>query len=101
MVKVWLFIFLKIGGIDEVICYVEIVFFLEDRKFVNYLININGEEVLNKWKVYERSWVNVWNNEDFILKFVIVIMKESVELKKKFGIDVIEVGFIMYFLYIF
>lgn len=54
--------------------------------------------MLNKRKVYERSRANAWNNEDSILKLATAIMKESAELKKKFGIDAIEVSFTMYIL---
>lgn len=100
LAKVWLLIFLKTGGTDEAICYAETASSPEDRKFANHLININGEEVLNKRKVYERSRANAWNNEDSILKLATAIMKENAELKKKFGIDAIEVGFTMYLLHI-
>ena len=55
---------------------------------------------MNKRKVYERSRANAWTNEDSILKLATAIMKESAELKKKFGIDAIEVGFTMYILHI-
>ncbi|XP_020632863.1 uncharacterized protein LOC110069677, partial [Orbicella faveolata] len=78
------------GGTDEAICYAETASSPEDRKFANHLININGEEVLNKRKVYERSRANAWSNEDSTLKLATAIMKESAELKKKFGIDAIE-----------
>lgn len=89
----FLYIFLSyIGGTDEAICYAETASSPEDRKFANHLININGEEVLNKRKVYERSRANAWSNEDSILKLATAIMKESAELKKKFGIDAIEVS---------
>ena len=54
---------------------------------------MNGKEVLKKRKVYERSRANAWNNEDSILQLSTAIMKESADLKKKFGIDAIEVGF--------
>ena len=56
--------------------------------------------MLNKRKVYERSRANAWNNEDSILKLATAIMKESAELKKKFGIDAIDVGFTMYLLHV-
>ena len=91
-------LFWKTGGTDEAICYAETASSPEDRKFANHLININGEEVLNKRKVYERSRANAWNDEDSIFKLATAIMKESVELKK-FGIDAIEVGFTMYILH--
>ncbi|KAJ7374341.1 60S acidic ribosomal protein P1 [Desmophyllum pertusum] len=78
------------GGTDEAICYAETASSPEDRKFANHLININGEEVLNKRKVYERSRANAWSNEDSILKLATAIMKESAELKSRFGIDSIE-----------
>ena len=93
-------LFSKTGGTDEAICYAETASSPEDRKFANHLININGEEVLNKRKVYERSRANAWNNEDSILKLATAIMKESAELKEKFGIDAIEVGFTMYILHL-
>ena len=88
------------GGTDEAICYAETASSPEDRKFANHLININGEEVLNKRKVYERSRANAWSNEDSILKLATAIMKESAELKKKFGIDAIDVGFTLYILHL-
>ena len=93
LAKVQYLLFSKTGGTDEAICYAETASSPEDRKFANHLININGEEVLNKRKVYERSRANAWNNEDSILKLATAIMKESAELKEKFGIDAIEVGF--------
>lgn len=86
-------LFSHTGGTDEAICYAETASSPEDRKFANHLININGEEVLNKRKVYERSRANAWSNEDSTLKLATAIMKESAELKKKFGIDAIEVSF--------
>ena len=80
------------GGTDEAICYAETASSPEDRKFANHLININGDEVLNKRKVYERSRTNAWSNEDSILKLATAIMKESAEMKTRFGIDAIEVS---------
>ena len=56
--------------------------------------------MLNKRKVYERSRANAWSNEDSTLKLATAIMKESAELKKKFGIDAIEVGCTVYFLHL-
>jgi len=78
------------GGQDEAICYAETATSPDDRKFASQLININGEEVLNKRKVFERSRANAWSNEDSILKLATAIMKESSELKSRFGIDAIE-----------
>lgn len=78
------------GGQDEAICYAETATSPDDRKFANHLININGEEVLNKRKVYERSRANAWSNEDSTLKLATAIMKESAEIKSRFGIDAIE-----------
>ena len=92
-------LFSKTGGTDEAICYAETASSPEDRKFANQLININGDEVLNKRKVYERSRAIAWNNEDSIWKLATAIMKENTELKRKFGIDAIEVGFTMYILH--
>lgn len=51
---------------------------------------------MNKRKVYERSRANAWSNEDSILKLATAIMKESAELKKRFGIDAIEVSYLLY-----
>ena len=83
------------GGTDEAVCYAETASSPEDRKFAAQLININGDEVLNKRKVYERSRANAWNNEDSILKLATAIMKENAQMKEKFNIDAIEVcGFI-------
>ncbi|XP_073247828.1 uncharacterized protein [Porites lutea] len=79
------------GGQDEAVCYAETATSPDDRKFANHLININGDVVLNKRKVYERSRANAWNNEDSILKLATAIMKESSEMKKRFGIDAIDV----------
>ena len=87
------------GGTDEAICYAETASFPEDRKFANHLININGDEVLNKRKVYERSRANAWSNEDSILKLATTIMKESAEIKKRFGIDAIEVSYLICYIY--
>ena len=81
-----------IGGTDEAICYAETASSPEDRKFANQLININGEEVLNKRKVYERSRAKAWSNEDSIIKLATTIMKESAEMKSRFGIDAIKVS---------
>ena len=55
-------------------------------------MNINGEEVANKRKVYEKSLLVAWSNEDSILKLATAIMKENAEMKSKFGIDAIEVS---------
>lgn len=55
-------------------------------------MNINGEEVANKRKVYEKSRLVAWSNEDSILKLATVIMKENAEMKSKFAIDAIEVS---------
>ena len=87
--------FVILGGQDEAICYAETATSPDDRKFANHLININGDEVLNKRKVYERSRANAWSNEDSILKLATAIMKENVEMKKKFGIDAIEVSYVV------
>lgn len=56
-------------------------------------MNINGEEVANKRKVYEKSRLVAWSNEDSILKLATTIMKENYEMKDRFGIDAIEVSF--------
>ena len=55
-------------------------------------MNINGEEVANKRKVYEKSRLVAWSNEDSILKLATTIMKENSEMKDRFGIDAIEVS---------
>ncbi|XP_022801603.1 uncharacterized protein LOC111339252 isoform X2 [Stylophora pistillata] len=78
------------GGADEAICYAETASSPEDRKFAAQLININGDEVLNKPKVYERSRSNAWNNEDSILKLATAIMRENAQMKEKCNIDAIE-----------
>ena len=85
-----------LGGQDEAVCYAETATSPDDRKFANHLININGDVVLNKRKVYERSRANAWNNEDSVLKLATAIMKESSEMKKRFGIDAIDVSSILY-----
>ena len=92
VVPAYFFPLVYIGGTDEAICYAETASSPEDRKFANHLININGEEVLNKRKVYEKSRAKAWSNEDSILKLATAIMKESAELKSRFGIDAIEVS---------
>ena len=84
-----------LGGQDEAVCYAETATSPDDRKFANHLININGDVVLNKRKVYERSRANAWNNEDSILKLATAIMRESSEMKKRFGIDAIDVSSIL------
>lgn len=90
-----IFTFVISGGQDEAICYAETATSPDDRKFANHLININGDEVLNKRKVYERSRANAWSNEDSILKLATAIMKENSEMKKKFCIDAIEVSYVV------
>lgn len=92
----YFFPFVNTGGTDEAICYAETASSPEDRQFANHLININGEEVLNKRKVYEKSRAKAWSNEDSILKLATAIMKESAELKSRFGIDAIEVSVLLY-----
>ena len=84
-----------LGGQDEAVCYAETATSPDDRKFANHLININGDVVLNKRKVYERSRANAWNNEDYILKLATAIMRESSEMKERFGIDAIDVSSIL------
>lgn len=84
-----------LGGQDEAVCYAETATSPDVRKFANHLININGDVVLNKRKVYERSRANAWNNEDSILKLTTAIMKESSEIKKRFDIDAIDVSSIL------
>jgi len=54
-------------------------------------VNINGEEVANKRKVFEKSRLVAWSNEDSILKLATAIMKENEELKSRYGIEAIEV----------
>ena len=54
-------------------------------------MNINGEEVANKRKVFEKSRLVAWSNEDSILKLATAIMKENEELKSRYGIEAIEV----------
>ncbi|XP_068731509.1 uncharacterized protein [Montipora capricornis] len=80
------------GGQDEAICYAETATSPQSRKFANHLININGEEVLNKRKVYERSRANAWSNEDSILKLADALVKENADIKERFGISAIEDG---------
>ena len=80
------------GGTDEAICYADQASSPEVRNFATHLININGEEVSNKRKVYERSSLIAWSNEDSILKLATAIMKENDEMKKRFGIDAIDVS---------
>ena len=59
-------------------------------------MNINGEEVANKRKVYEKSRLVAWSNEDSILKLATTIMKENSEMKDRFGIDAIEVSLLFW-----
>ena len=46
----------------------------------------------NKRKVYEKSRLVAWSNEDSILKLATAIMKENDELKSRYGIDAIDVS---------
>ena len=55
-------------------------------------MNVNGDEVANKRKVYEKSRLVAWSNEDSILKLATAIMKENHELKSRYGIDAIDVS---------
>ena len=48
--------------------------------------------MFDKRKVYERSRANAWSNEDSILKLATAVMRESSELREKFGIVAIEVS---------
>ena len=48
--------------------------------------------MFDKRKVYERSRANAWSNEDSILKLATAVMRESLELREKFGIVAIEVS---------
>ena len=59
-------------------------------------MNINGEEVANKRKVYEKSRLVAWSNEDSILKLATTIMKENSEMKDRFGIEAIEVSLLFW-----
>ena len=79
------------GGTDEAICYAETAT-SGDRKFASHLININGEEVLNRRKVYEKSRGRAWSPEISIVQLATAAMKEHEELKAKFGIEAIEVS---------
>ncbi|XP_073233665.1 uncharacterized protein [Porites lutea] len=78
------------GGTDEAICYADQASSPDQRNFASHLVNINGEEVANKRKVYEKSRLVAWSNEDSILKLATTIMKENSEMKDRFGIDAIE-----------
>ena len=62
-------------------------------------MNINGEEVANKRKVYEKSRLVAWSNEDSILKLSTTIMKENSEMKDRFGIDAIEVSLFCFLIF--
>ena len=55
-------------------------------------MNINGEEVAKKRKVYEKRLLVAWSNEESVLKLATTIMKENSEMKDRFGIDAIEVS---------
>lgn len=55
-------------------------------------MNINGEEVAKKRKVYEKSRLDAWSNKNSILQLAIAIMKENLEMKDRFGIDAIDVS---------
>ncbi|XP_044172563.1 uncharacterized protein LOC114963820 isoform X2 [Acropora millepora] len=79
------------GGQDEAICYAETATSPQSRKFANHLININGEEVLNKRRIYEKSRANAWSNEDSIFKLANALLKENNEIQKQgFGISAID-----------
>ena len=74
------------GGSDEAICYAETAT-EGGRKFTVHLININGEEVLNKRKVYERSRGKAWNSEQSLLRLAAAVLKANRELKARFQTD--------------
>lgn len=78
------------GGTDEAICYADQASSPDQRNFASHLVNINGEEVANKRKVYEKSRLVAWSNEDSILKLATTIMGENSEMKKRYNIDAIE-----------
>ncbi|XP_015766245.1 PREDICTED: tyrosine-protein kinase Fer-like isoform X3 [Acropora digitifera] len=79
------------GGQDEAICYAETATSPQSRKFANHLININGEEVLNKRRIYEKSRANAWSNEDSIFKLANALLKENDEIQKQgFGVSAID-----------
>ncbi|XP_015774992.1 PREDICTED: uncharacterized protein LOC107353184 [Acropora digitifera] len=79
------------GGQDEAICYAETATSPQSRKFANHLININGEEVLNKRRIYERSRANAWSNEESVLRLANALTKENNEIQKEgFGISAID-----------
>ena len=75
-------------------CYAETATSPQSRKFANQLININGEEVLNKRRIYEKSRANAWSNEDSIFKLANALLKENDEIQKQgFGISAIDVSY--------
>ncbi|XP_044172270.1 uncharacterized protein LOC122956650 [Acropora millepora] len=79
------------GGYDEAVCYAETATSPQSRRFANYLINIDGEEVVNKRRIYERSRSNAWSNEDSIIKLANALIKENNEIQKQgFGISAID-----------
>ncbi|XP_067026413.1 uncharacterized protein [Acropora muricata] len=75
------------GGQGEAICYAETATSPQDRKFANHLININGGEVLNKRRIYERSRANAWSNENSIFMLANALIKEN---KEGFGSSAID-----------
>ncbi|XP_068708228.1 uncharacterized protein [Montipora foliosa] len=78
------------GGTDEAICYADQASSPDERNIASHLVNVNGDEVANKRKVYEKSRLVAWSNEDSILKLATAIMKENHELKSRYGIDAID-----------
>ncbi len=58
---------MAIGGLDEAVCYAETAM-PGEKLLQTHLIVINGTEVHNKRKVYDRSLARAWSNKDSILK---------------------------------
>ena len=84
------FCYTLVGGQGEAICYAETATSPQSRKFATHLISINGEEVLNKRRIYERSRANAWSNEDSIFMLANALIKEN---KEGFGSSAINVSY--------
>ncbi|XP_044174421.1 uncharacterized protein LOC122958076 [Acropora millepora] len=71
------------GGQGEAICYAETATSPQSRKFATHLISINGEEVLNKRRIYERSRANAWSNEDSIFMLANALLEETKAIQEE------------------
>ena len=88
------FFYTLVGGQDEAMCYAETATSPQSRKFATHLVSINGEMVLNKRRIYERSLANAWSNEDSIFKLANALIEEiKAILEEAPGSSAIDVSY--------